>query len=117
MFRLWQLYVDNINPLFRVVHIPTMQGRIIEAASDMKSINPGLEALMFSIYSSAVLSLSADDCLALFGSPKNDLVTKFQFACQQALLNCGFLRCSDRQCLTALYLYLVILSNGLAHRY
>lgn len=32
---------------------------------------------------------------------------KYQFGCQQALLNCGVLQSSDRDCLTALYLYLV----------
>lgn len=34
---------------------------------------------------------------------------RYQFGCQQALLNCGVLQCSDRDCLTALYLYLVSL--------
>lgn len=39
---------------------------------------------------------------------------KYQFGCQQALSNCGFLRSSDRDCLTALYLYLVILPKAIS---
>ena len=112
IFRLWQIYLDNVNPLLKVTHTPSLQGRIIEGASNVTNISPALEALMFSIYCVAILSLTGDDCLAIFGSSKEDLLTKVWFGCQQALLNCGFLRSGDRECLTALYLYLVSLLGG-----
>jgi hypothetical protein len=67
---------------------------------------------MFSIYCMAILSLEVDDCQSHFGSSKEDLSTRFQFGCQQALMNCGFLRSDDRHCLTALHLYLVSQSSG-----
>ena len=109
IFRLWQIYLDNVNPLLKITHTPSLQGRIIEAASNMTNISPALEALMFSIYCMSILSLSANDCLSvtILGSSKEDLLTKYRFGCQQALLNCGILRSSDCDCLTALYLYLV----------
>ncbi len=109
IFRLWQTYLDNVNPLLKVIHTPSLQGRIIEAASNVTNINLTLEALMFSIYCMAILSLDEDVCQAIFSSSKEDLLTRFRFGCQQALLNCGFLRSNDRDCLTALYLYLVSL--------
>ena len=115
IFRLWQLYLENVNPLLKVTHSPSLQGRIIEAASNVLNIKPTLEALMFSIYCMSILSLTVDDCRAIFGSSKVDLLTRYQFGCQQALLNCGFLRCGDRDCLTALYLYLVIISLSGGH--
>lgn len=107
IFRLWQVYLDNVNPLLKVTHTPSLQGRIIEAVSDVSNIAPYLEALLFSIYCMAVLSLAAEDCQLMFGASKVDLLTRYQFGCQQALLNCKFLQCDDRDCLTALYLYLV----------
>jgi hypothetical protein len=107
IFRLWQIYLENVNPLLKVTHTPTLQARIIDAACDVANISPTLEALMFSIYCVSILSLVEDECRTLFGSPREDLLTSYQFGCQQALLNCGFLRSSDRDCLTALYLYLV----------
>lgn len=107
IFRLWQTYLDNVNPLLKVTHTPSLQGRIIDAAGNVAGIDPVFEALIFGIYCTAVLSLSAYDCQTLFGSPKQDLLAKFQFGCQQALWNCGFLRTSDRDALTALYLCLV----------
>lgn len=107
IFRLWQIYIDNVNPLLKVTHIPTLQARIIDAASNLISIKPTLAALMFSIYSMSILSLNEDECRTIFGSSREHLLTRYQSGCQQALRNCGFLRSSDRDCLTALYLYLV----------
>ena len=107
IFRLWQIYLDNVNPLLKVTHTPTLQTRIIDAASDIANVNPELEALMFSIYCVSILSLTDDQCNTLFGWPKKDHLTAYQSACQQALRSCGILRSSDRECLTALYLYLV----------
>lgn len=107
IFRLWQIYLENVNPLLKVTHTPTLQARIIEAVSDMANIGPTLEALIFSIYCISVLSLTEDECCNLFGSPKKDLLASYQFACQQALLKCRTWRFTDIDGLTALYLYLV----------
>ncbi len=62
---------------------------------------------MFSIYCISVQSLAADGCQTIFGLPKKDILAAYQFGCEQALLNCGFLYTRDRDCLTALFLYLV----------
>ncbi|KAM5342164.1 hypothetical protein ACJ41O_015195 [Fusarium nematophilum] len=106
IFRLWQIYLDNVNPLLKVTHTPSLQGRIIEAASNVQNISPALEALMFGIYCMATLSLSRDMCQDTFHESKEQLLTRYQFGCQKALSNSRFLRTNDRDCLTALYLYL-----------
>jgi hypothetical protein len=107
IFKLWQIYLDNVNPLIKVTHTPTLQARIIDAASDVTTINPSLEALMFSIYCVAVFSLDQEHCRVLFGTPRQDVLRGYQLGAREALLNCGFLKSSDRDCLTALHLYLV----------
>jgi hypothetical protein len=107
IFRLWQIYLDNVNPLLKVTHTPTLQPRIIDAASDLKNISPSLEALMFSIYCVSVKSLVDDECQTLFGSPRKYLLTSYQYACQQALLKCKALESTGLDGFTALYLYLV----------
>ncbi|KAK5442673.1 hypothetical protein LTS15_010880 [Exophiala xenobiotica] len=112
IFRLWQIYLENVDPLLKITHTPTLQTRIIDAASDVTSIDPALEALMFGIYCTSVLSLVEDECRTLFASPKEDLLQSYQFGCEQALLKCEVLRTDDRNCLTALYLYLLSLRPG-----
>jgi hypothetical protein len=107
IFRLWQVYLDNVNPIFKVTHTPTLQVRIIEAASNLTNIDPKLEALMFSIYCISIRSLDPEESRTMFGSTQEELLTQYQVGCQQALMNCNFLKMEDRECLTALFLYLV----------
>lgn len=107
IFRLWQIYLDNVNPLLKVTHTPSLQARILAAAGDILNIKPDLEALMFSIYCAAIFSLTETDCFAMFASPRSSLLAAYQMGCQQALVNSSFLRTTSRDCLTALYLYLV----------
>ncbi|KAI5460493.1 C6 transcription factor [Mariannaea sp. PMI_226] len=107
IFQLWQLYLDNVDPLLKVTHTPTLQKRIIQAAANVLAIEPELEALMFGIYCMALTSITDDNCQITFGSTKTQLLGKFQLGCQCALLNSRFMRSTNRDCLTALYLYLV----------
>lgn len=107
IIRLWQIYLDNVNPLLKITHSPTLQARILDAVGDLRAISPEFEALIFGIYCVSVLSLTGDECLRLFSSPKNHLLSGYQFACRQALLKCKVLRTNSRDCLTALFLYLV----------
>jgi hypothetical protein len=110
IFRLWQVYSDNVNPLLKVTHAPTLQARILDAAVDTDSVSRELEALMFSIYCTAIITMSEDDCRSILGGTKTGLLRKYQDACHQALINCGFLRSRERDCLTAFFLYLVFYS-------
>lgn len=107
IFRLWQIYLENIDPLLKVTHTPTLQVRIINAVSNLEGISPSFEALIFSIYCVSVLSLTNQECRSFFGSPRSDLMARYHFACQQSLLNCKALRSGTVESLTALYLYLV----------
>lgn len=107
IFKLWQLYLENVDPILKLTHTPTLQPRIIDAVSDVTKIEPNLEALMFSIYCMAIHSLDEDECQAMFGTPRNDILRGYQMGAREALLNCGFLRSSNRECLTALHFYLV----------
>ncbi|KAH7137389.1 fungal-specific transcription factor domain-containing protein [Dactylonectria estremocensis] len=112
IFRLWQLYLDNVNPLLKVTHTPTLQPKIIAAMGNLSQLGPSLEALLFSIYCMALQTISSDECVSIFDAPKADLLVRYQFGAQQALANCNYLRTNDRLCLTALYLYLVSVSSS-----
>ncbi|MCJ1311419.1 hypothetical protein MMC25_005090 [Agyrium rufum] len=107
IFRLWQIYLENVDPLLKITHTATLQTRIINAAVNVANATPALEALMFSIYCIATLSVPDQECEAVFGSGKRDLLANYLFGCQQALLNCSLLRSKDRDCLAALLLYLI----------
>ncbi|KAF5859643.1 hypothetical protein ETB97_002554 [Aspergillus alliaceus] len=110
IFRLWQTYLENVNPLLKVTHTPTLQPRIVDAVSDLGDIHPALEALMFSIYCIAVMSLTDNECHRLLKSSKEDLLARYWLGCRQLLIKCRLWQYTNVDGLTAVYLYLVSVS-------
>jgi hypothetical protein len=64
---------------------------------------------MFSIYCMAIFSLDQEQCQAMFGRRRSEIIRGYQVGAREALVNCEFLKSSDRECLTALHLYLISL--------
>lgn len=107
IIRLWQVYTANVDPLLKVTHVPTTQASIVDFIGNPHSTKPETQALIFAIYSMAVLSLDNDECVEKFSEMRSILLPKFQIACREALLRCHFLASQKRESLTALHLYLV----------
>ncbi|KAF4458748.1 hypothetical protein FALBO_14506 [Fusarium albosuccineum] len=106
IFQLWQIYIDNINPLLKITHVPNVQGQIIEASSNLGSVPNNIEALMFAIYLMAITSLEETDVYKMFHEPKKELLARFHSGTQQALTKAGFMRVNDPILLQAYILYL-----------
>jgi hypothetical protein len=107
ILRLWQVFVENVNPLTKLIHTPTVQKDLFDASSNLDSISKSMEALMFAIYSTAVASMSDEECLNIIGQTKAVLQAKNQFATKQALLKAEFIKSSDLVVLQAYALFLV----------
>ncbi|KAK5998337.1 Aurofusarin cluster transcription factor aurR2 [Cladobotryum mycophilum] len=106
ILQLWQIYIDNINPLLKITHAPNIQGQIIQATAQLSQTPKNLEALMFGVYLMAITSLDDDDVLKRFGIPKRELLGNYFTAVQQALINASFMRVNDLLTLQAFVLYL-----------
>jgi len=107
IFQLWQIYINNVNPLLRITHIPTVQGQIIEASARLEKTPKGVEALMFAIYLMAITSLEDSDVQKMFDETRTTMLGRYHTALQQALINAGFMRTNDITVLQAYMLYLV----------
>ena len=107
IFRLWQTFLDNVNPLTKIIHAPTMQQQILDAASSLENVSKGLESLMFAIYNFAVTSSSNAYCESTFGEAKSTLLARYRCGTQQALIRVGYLRSSEMVVLQAFVLFLV----------
>ena len=107
IFQLWQIYLDNINPLLKITHIPTVQGQIIEATSQLDKAPKNIEALMFGIYLVSISSLDEGEVQRMFKESKKELLGRYHSALQQALTSAGFMRFNDPITLQAYLLYLV----------
>lgn len=106
-FKLWQTYLDNVNPLIKLFHAPTVQQLMSEANGNLDGIPRNVEALLFAIYCIAVESLSDGECITMMGEPKDVVRQRFRSGAQHALINASFLKTSDVMVLQALTLFIV----------
>ncbi|PYI19425.1 hypothetical protein BO99DRAFT_432550 [Aspergillus violaceofuscus CBS 115571] len=107
IFKLWQVFLENVHPLIKILHGPTVQQQIIDATGDLRAMPKGLEALMFCIYCIALISMTAPDVQKAFGDSKVALLSRFRRGARLALANAGILRTSDVVVLQAFLLYLL----------
>ncbi|KAJ6032245.1 hypothetical protein N7540_002977 [Penicillium herquei] len=107
IFKLWQTFLENINPLIKILHTPTLQPQILEAAGEISSIDKELEALMFAVYCIALASLPTAEVEKSFGESKKKLLARCRRGAQFAFSNASFLRTSNLMVLQALMLYIL----------
>ncbi|KAJ5153056.1 uncharacterized protein N7482_009534 [Penicillium canariense] len=107
IFKLWQTFLERVNPLTKILHAPTVQQQILEAMSDLTQISKEFEALLFSIYCISLTSLQAGDVEKSFGEGKKMLLSRCRRGAQLAFRNASFLRTSSTMVLQAFMLYLL----------
>ncbi|TKW56242.1 putative transcriptional regulatory protein [Colletotrichum tanaceti] len=106
IYRLWQIFVEAVNPLLKIVHVPTLQQRVLDASWNPSGAPKPLAALLFAIYTLAVASTSAEDCLAVFGESRAALSTRYRDAAFRGLAEAEFLTTRDLEVLQAFVLFL-----------
>ncbi|KAH0490221.1 hypothetical protein TgHK011_001700 [Trichoderma gracile] len=108
VFRLWQAFADNVNPLTKIIHAPTLQQKVLEAAWTVESVPKPLEATMFAIYALAVTSMEPAVCVDLFGETKSVLVNQYRMGALRALSSTNLFATRDLEVLQALTLIMMI---------
>lgn len=106
-FMLWQFFLQNVNPLSKVIHAPQVQPQVLEASKDFRSVSKPAVALLFAIYAAAVMSLKDEDCQAHFNSSKTVLLSRYFSAAQQALAAASFMKSRNILTLQAFVVFLV----------
>lgn len=123
---MWQLYQENVDPIVKVIHVPTVDKLIKETRKDLNSLTPPNEALMFAIYYAAITSIDDADVRkgthpcslgnmtdyaqvkTNFGVEKSKLSSQYRFALEQALAKAEFLVSPELVVLQAFILFLVL---------
>lgn len=92
IFKLWQVFLDRVNPLIKIIHAPTVQPYIVQAASDMESIPFNYQGLLYSMFGLASIALTEDELLQTTGLARSEAISKFTFMASQSLVKFDFLR-------------------------
>ncbi|KAG5919893.1 hypothetical protein E4U42_006393 [Claviceps africana] len=91
-FKLWQLFLNRVNPLLKVIHVPTVQPMVLEGAINIMSLPHDQQALLFSIYSAATLSMSESETIQVLGLSREVAAQKFLTGTKMALVRFNFLK-------------------------
>ncbi|KAI9821152.1 MAG: hypothetical protein M1827_003886 [Pycnora praestabilis] len=105
----WQLYLENVDPLVKLLHAPSMEKVILQAKDNPESISRGTEALLYSIYYAVVTSLDLAECSMIMGEDKRTLLGRYRFATEQALARASFLNSTVLVTLQAFVIFLTCL--------
>ncbi|KLU91088.1 hypothetical protein MAPG_09611 [Magnaporthiopsis poae ATCC 64411] len=109
MLRLWQVFLDRVNPLFKVIHAPTVQPYLVDATnrSADRPFPRNVEALLFAIYTLAAVALSDEECHTLLGYSRDTAIQRFSSGVRLCLNQAKFLKNHDLTTLQAFVLYLI----------
>ncbi|KAF3764249.1 hypothetical protein M406DRAFT_91697, partial [Cryphonectria parasitica EP155] len=105
---MWQLYQENVDPIVKVIHIPTVDKLVKETRKNLDKLGPANECLMFAIYFAAITSIDAADVQTNFGVERDELISKYRFALEQALAKANFITTSELVVLQAFIVFLVL---------
>jgi len=107
IFRLWQVYLDRVNPLTKIIHVPTLQPYLAEAITRSHNVPKSIEALLFSIFLMAAIALTPDECQSLLGQSREEALQRYSKGVRLTLLRMNFLKAHNLNTLQALVIYLV----------
>ncbi|ESZ93647.1 hypothetical protein SBOR_5952 [Sclerotinia borealis F-4128] len=103
----WSTFLENVMPLVKLLHVPTMNKVIKEVQHNLDTISKSTEALMFSIYFATITSMSNEEVATNFGVEKDTLVKKYRFGTEQALARASFLNSNEIVTVQAFVLFLI----------
>ncbi|KAI0872114.1 fungal-specific transcription factor domain-containing protein [Hypoxylon argillaceum] len=104
--RLFQLFNENVLPVVRIFHTPTLIRLFWSAVVSTDSLDKETEALLFAIYYSTIISIDPTQCANIVGAPRSTVVERYKFAAEQALARANLLNTHSTLLLQAAVLYL-----------
>ena len=111
VFEYWYLYVLRVDPLVKLIHVPTFAKKLFYLADDLSAIPDSTEAMMYSMYYAVISSCTPREVRHRFGENRIALKRRYGKALESALAdNYGV---PNIELIQALVLYLVGRGNAL----
>ena len=113
LFKLWHIFLENVNPMTKIIHRPSLEKQVVKASQDLDAIPRGLECLMFAIYTCAIGSMNEEDCEKILGESRDVLFKRYRTGCRRALARAKFLGTGDLMVCQSFVLYVVCFESPL----
>ena len=108
----WDKYEENVDPLVKMLHLPSVRAIFQSIKQDTTSIPRHHEPLVFAIYYGAVTSLTGEEAQTYIGEPKAPLQARYRRYVECALAKEHFLSTEEICVLQALILFLLSLRGN-----
>ncbi|GKT49821.1 aurofusarin cluster transcription factor aurR2 [Colletotrichum spaethianum] len=102
---LWRVFLERVDPVTKVIHVPTFRMRIVDAMNDFTNVPLDTVALLFSIFLTASGSLSRQEYWDMLGQSKSDAIDDFTLGFKLALTEKNYLKNLNLEVLRSLTLY------------
>ncbi|PHH51789.1 Bikaverin cluster transcription factor bik5 [Ceratocystis fimbriata CBS 114723] len=114
---LWKTYCTNVEPVVKVIHVPTWSVVINQVQMGNTAIPIQKEAMLFAFYFAAITSLEDEEIEKRFNASKERLLNQYRFAFEQSLAKAEFLTVPDLTIINALALFLTVVRTSDDSRY
>ncbi|KAI1195800.1 fungal-specific transcription factor domain-containing protein [Nemania serpens] len=105
VFRLWQIYIERVNPLSKVIHVPSLQPYLVEACVGMENIPQNIQGLLFAIFLMAIIAMREEETQEYLGMPRDQAFTRFSSGTRRTLRNQDFFCKNDLVIIQTLAVY------------
>jgi hypothetical protein len=105
--QLWHEYLHSVEPMNKVLHVPTAEVDVFTAIHSPEKTEPAFESLLFSIYYATVTAYQPEEYRAAFGEDKTVALGRYRAGMERALVQARFLESPSLPTLQALTLFLV----------
>lgn len=113
--QLWQAYVNNVDPVIKILHIPSIKPHIHAAIKDIERADKSMALLLSVVFFAAAISLDNENALRLLGCEKGAALQQFQRQVELAIAKSNVMHSPCLRSLQGLTIYLV--SSALADCY
>ncbi|KAI0158032.1 hypothetical protein GGR52DRAFT_184191 [Hypoxylon sp. FL1284] len=111
MLFIWRTYIENIDPLVKVLHIPTMTAVLERCRGQIRTLDADMLSLFACISFAAIQSMPPEDVLLNFGMDKKTLLSSYRRGAEQTLSNADVINTTSLAPVQALAIYLSVLQG------
>lgn len=108
----WDKFEENVDPLIKMLHLPSMRALIGSIKEDPTAIPKHHEPLVWAIFYASATSLSSEECQTIVGEQKLVVQEQLRRAVERSLAREHFLSTEEIVVLQALVLFLLSLRRN-----
>ncbi|ATY62167.1 C6 transcription [Cordyceps militaris] len=107
LYALKDVYMDRVDPLMKIIHLPTFWESVRDAAERKEQVSKPIEAVIFCFYFATISVVDEKQCEALFKESKRTMFSRYRAIARHALRQARLLSTSSPMTLRAFCLFMM----------